>query len=134
MTNRDKTITCRKCFHLRVLAVLLWTSVLVVASLMPVGNSLFYFNGQDKVLHFFAYMFTALLACRMLQVFNFTKSKIVYISAFYSIIIGALLELSQMSMNTSRQGEWLDFLANLSGALCGCAIFCLYRKLFSGAT
>ena len=134
MTFRDDSINCRKCFYLRILAILLWTAVLVVASLAPVTKSLFLFKGQDKVLHFFAYLLTALLACRTLQAFSFSLSKTIYISAIYAVSIGALLELMQRTVTASRHGDWLDFLANLIGAVCGCAIFCLYRKLSSGVT
>lgn len=131
MTIQEDALNCRKCYYLRIVAVLLWTTVLIVASLAPVTNSIFLFKGQDKVLHFFAYLLTALLACRTLQAFSFSASKTVYLSAIYAIIIGALLEVLQRTVTTSRHGDWLDFAANLTGAACGCAIFCLYRKLSS---
>jgi VanZ family protein len=134
MTIQDHTLYCRKCYYLRIVAVLLWTVVLVVASLAPVTNSVFLFKGQDKILHFFAYLLTALLACRTLSSFPFSLRKIVYLSAIYSILIGALLEVLQRTFTASRQGDWLDFAANLAGATCGCVIFCLYRKLSSGTT
>lgn len=134
MTSRDDTNNCRKCYYLRILAILLWTAVLVVASLAPATKSLFLFNGQDKVMHFSAYLLTALLACRTLQMFSLSQTKTIVISAIYSVLVGALLEVFQRILVTYRHGDWLDFLANLTGVACGCAIFCLYRKLSSGAT
>jgi len=134
MTFGDDINNCRKCYYLRILAILLWTVVLVVASLAPATKSIFFFKNQDKVLHFSAYLLTALLACRTLQFFSLSQSKIVFISAIYAISVGALLEVFQRTFTASRHGDWLDFLANLIGAACGCAIFCLYRKLSSRVT
>ena len=131
MTIQKETSHCRKCFNFRVAAILLWTIVLVVASLSPVSKSLLLFRGQDKFLHFIAYLLTALLACRSLQFTKITINKIIAISAIYSIVIGGLLEILQRTATSSRQGDWLDFLANLAGAACGCVIFCLYRRLSS---
>jgi len=82
-------------------------------------------------MHFFAYLLTALLACRSLQFSRLSVTKIISVSAIYSIIIGGLLEVLQRTLTTSRQGDWIDFLANLAGVAFGCAIFCLYRRLSS---
>jgi len=82
-------------------------------------------------MHFMAYLLTALLACRSLQFSRLNINKIIFISAVYSIIIGGLLEVLQRMATTSRQGDWIDFLANLTGVVFGCAIFRLYRRLSS---
>lgn len=131
MTIQKEKTHCRKCLNYRVAAILLWTVVLAVASLSPASKSFFLFRGQDKVLHFLAYLLTAVLACRSLQFSSLTVAKTVAISAVYSIIIGGLLEVLQRTMTSSRQGDWFDFWANLAGIACGCAIFCLYRRLSS---
>jgi VanZ family protein len=129
--NADHDISdCRKCFYLRLFAVLFWTVALVLLSILPVTTpSLYLFKGQDKLLHFMAYLLAAWLMCRSMQLFAVGVTKTVYISVFYCFILGALLEVIQRTYITSRQGEWLDLAANMAGAICGCAIFCLQRKL-----
>ena len=109
-----------------------WTVALILLSLLPVSApSLYLFKGQDKLLHFISYLLAAWLTCRSLQLFAVGISKTVYISMFYCFILGALLEVIQRTYITSRQGEWLDLAANVAGAICGCAIFCLQQKLTS---
>lgn len=121
---------CRRCFYLRLLAVIFWTVTLVFLSVLPVtSSSLYLFKGQDKILHFISYLLAAWLACRSLQLFKVDISKTIYISMFYCFILGALLELIQRVYISSRQGEWLDLVANVAGAICGCVIFCLQRRL-----
>ena len=131
MNNQHDVLNCKKCFYLRILAIAFWSSGLVVLSLLPHISSTFLFSGQDKILHFLAYLLTAWLACRSLQLFKLKSINIVIISAVYAILLGAVLELAQHS-SISRQAEWLDLLANTIGAAAGCGIFCLQEKLKSG--
>ena len=86
------------------------------------------FSNQDKVGHFFAYAFTSWLACQVLG--NRLKYASTLIFSFiYASITGAVLELLQAYLTTSRQGEWADLGANLLGALTGCVIFSLRQRL-----
>ena len=132
MTERHDIANCRKCFYLRIIAILFWSAALAVLSLQPGGHALYLFNGQDKILHFIAYLLTAWLACRSLQLFSVSMFKIVCISAIYCIVVGGLLEVLQATFSVNRQAEWLDWFANTVGAICGCAIFCLQQRLSSG--
>lgn len=126
MTNNHDPGTCRKCFYLRLAAVVLWTSALVAASLVSVTENIPSFSGQDKVLHFIVYLLTALLACRALGLFSFSLKKTVLISTIYCVFLGGLLEVLQGTLTVNRQADTFDMLANLAGALSGCALFCLF--------
>ena len=131
MKSSSDSKNCRNCFYLRIAAVIFWSSGLVVLSLLPNGNSLYLFSGQDKVLHFAAYLLTAWLVCRSLQLFSCSVVKSVVISIIYCTILGGTLELLQHSATRTRTAEWADMLANVAGAIFGCVIFCLLQKLSS---
>jgi len=125
------TKNSRNGFILRVFAVLFWSSGLVILSLMPSSYGPNYFSGQDKLFHFFAYLLMAWLAGRSLIIFSVSTIKSVIISLTYCSFLGALLELLQHTLTRSRTAELNDILANLAGAVTGCAIFCLQQKLSS---
>ncbi len=131
MNSNHDVLSCKKCFYLRILAIIFWSAGLVVLSLLPNAGNLYSFSGQDKFLHLAAYLLNAWLACRSLQLARISQAKIIAIAMIYSVILGGLIELFQQVMTTSRQGEWLDFLANSIGAALGCAIFCLQVRLSS---
>lgn len=131
MNSSSDSKNCRIYFYLRIAVVIFWSSVLVVLSLLPNGNSLYLFSGQDKILHFVAYLLTAWLVCRSLQLFSFSATKSVFISVIYCTILGGVLELLQRTATHTRTAEWADMLANVAGAIFGCVIFCLLLKLSS---
>ncbi len=131
MPSRHDVLNCKKCYYLRILAVVFWSSGLAMLSLLPNSAAVVFISSQDKILHFFAYLFTAWLACRTLQLFQIRTTKIVIISIVYTVLLGGILELLQQATTTTRQAEWLDFLANTIGAVVGCGIFCLQAGLNS---
>lgn len=114
-------------FQLYLLLLVIFTVVLAVLSLQSFSSPRLVAN-QDKVGHFIAYLFTAWLACQVLALR--LKSLASVLTGFvYAAVIGAVLELLQAYYTTSRQGEWSDVLANLLGALAGCVIFCLVKRV-----
>ena len=131
MNSPHDVKNCRKCHYLRVLAIVFWTSGLVVLSLLPSVDINYYIAWQDKAFHFLAYLLTAWLACRFLQLFSFSVASSVIISMIYSVVLGGLLEYLQQAATRTRTAEWLDLLANIIGAACGCAVFCLHEKIKS---
>lgn len=49
----------------------------------------------------------------------------------FSMLWGGLMELAQVYLTTTRSGEWLDFVANCFGAICGLLLFYAARKAMS---
>lgn len=131
MPNTHDIRNCRKCFYLRVVAIVIWTCGLATLSLWPQIKIQQIITAQDKLFHFLAYLLTAWLAARLLQVLSFSIIKSTVISFIYSIFLGVLLECLQHAMTRTRTAEWYDVLANIAGAICGCVIFCLQGKLSS---
>ncbi len=41
----------------------------------------------------------------------------------FSMLWGALMELAQIYLTTTRSGEWMDVAANCFGAICGLLLF-----------
>ena len=120
-------MTGRSRFQLYLVLLIAFTVILAVLSLQsfPVRQPMF--SNQDKVGHFLAYAFTSWLACQVLG--NRLKySSTLILSFIYASITGAVLELLQAYLTTSRQGEWADLVANLLGALTGCVIFSLRQR------
>ena len=126
MTPDHDNIECKKCFYLRLTAVVLWTVGLVFGSLVTPHDEVHVFQGQDKVLHFTVYFLTAWLVCRATILFDLSLKKAFAYSAIYCMVLGGLLEYLQATLTVSRQAESLDLLANAAGALAGSAIFCLF--------
>ena len=122
---------CKKCYYLRLLAVIFWSCGLIFLSLIPNGTSYNLFAGQDKLFHFLAYLLMAWLASRSLQIFSFSIRNSIIISVIYCGSLGAILELLQQTTTRTRTAELNDMLANLIGAISGCAIFCLQQKISS---
>lgn len=55
---------------------------------------------------------------------NIRKFVIIF---FFSSIYGGLMELGQAYLTATRNGDWLDFLANSFGALCSAIALCIYE-------
>ncbi|MBE0500988.1 MAG: VanZ family protein [Desulfuromonadales bacterium] len=121
-------MTGRLRFKIYLLLLIIFTAVLVVLSLRSFSSSVQLFSNQDKVGHFFAYAVTAWLACQALRLRLKRRSTLIF-SFLYASVIGAVLEILQLTLTTSRRGEWSDLLANLLGALTGCVIFSLIERL-----
>lgn len=101
------------------------TATIVVLSLIRSPGRLYFFANQDKVGHFLAYLALAWLAARAFAVFSSRRFFLLLFAFFYAGFTGATLEVLQPLLTSTRQGDWLDLVANLAGALSGCALFCL---------
>ena len=76
--------------------------------------------GSDKTHHIIAYAALAIPTA-------FAYPKRLLMMAVLYILLGGLIELIQPYVN--RYGEWLDFIANLSGVILGSFIGLLLDKL-----
>jgi len=129
MRVEHKDRSARPSFTTWLLAAVSWSLALIVLSLIPVqGHALRLFAGQDKLVHFLSYLLLAWLVSRFLSYFSISSIKTFIYSMVYAVLFGALLELLQSSFTQSRSGELLDLIANATGALCGCVIFCLMHR------
>jgi hypothetical protein len=101
------------------------TTTIIVLSLIRVPGGVALFSGQDKVGHFLAYMVLSWLAARAFACFPLRRLPVLASAFLYAGTTGALLEFLQPLLTSSRQAEGLDMVANLTGALVGCVLFCL---------
>ena len=92
---------------------IIWLSLTPLAELPSVP-------GGDKTHHIIAYAALAIPTA-------FAYPKRLLILAVLYILLGGLIELMQPYVN--RYGEWLDFIANLSGVILGSSIGLLLDKL-----
>ena len=92
---------------------IIWLSLTPLAELPSVP-------GSDKTHHIIAYAALAIPTA-------FAFPKRLLITAVLYILLGGLIELIQPYVN--RYGEWLDFIANLSGVILGSFIGLLLNKL-----
>lgn len=131
--NLTKNLLVPKQFYFW--AALSWTGLVVFFCLIkssdipaiPVAN-------LDKVVHsFFHFVFTSLWFLffkKQLNRSNFFKPLV--LAVMFSFFFGIAIEIAQALYTTTRKGDLLDVVANLSGAtLAGCAFlfFNKYTKL-----
>jgi VanZ family protein len=113
------------------LAALFWTGVilffcLIKASDLPVVNV----ENLDKIIHaFFHFVFVSLWFLFLKKKLNSSSnSRAFTISVVSSFFLGIGIELAQQFFTTSRQGDVLDIVANLFGALLAVASIFLLNK------
>jgi VanZ family protein len=89
--------------------------------------SIIHFKGMDKVIHFIMYFV-------FMSVILFENRKIVartgnlFLIALIPFFFGALMELLQSLLTTSRSGSIYDLLSNLAGILFSALIFLIIRS------
>ena len=99
-------------------AALIWTCSILLLCLEP-ANDLpkIEINNVDKLAHFiFHFVFIILWYLYFkssIKIINYKTSVILF---FTSLIFGILIEWSQKAFTTSRNGDILDVISNISGA------------------
>ena len=90
------------------------------------------FGVRDKFVHVFLF---GVMAFLILKHFNYKKSvistKSIFIAVLLSSSYGFLIECLQDLLNTGRNFDSFDIIANINGSLIGSIIFYLLRKLKS---
>lgn len=115
-----------------VLLALTWTLVILIASLVSLGNMpSVEVPGKDKTIHFIFYFVLTLL-------WNFALQKkykiwsLKYIIVVSVIIFGIIIEVLQGVLTKNRQADVYDVIANSAGALFALIIiFWLNFKTFN---
>ena len=85
-------------------------SIILFLSLYPLPMLPMMNEGDDKLYHFFAYLFLVLPI-------GYAQPKYTFLYLFTLILISGTIEVIQPYVN--RYGEWLDFLANTIGIFVG---------------
>lgn len=82
----------------------------------------------DKYLHFLAYGALSLALMFDLIWINpdQSKYKVWAIAFIISSLWGGVMELAQLSLSVSRQGDWLDAASNMCGALMASSLLLLF--------
>ena len=104
-----------------------WTIGLTILSLISLNDVKTFdaIANKDKYVHFlFYFLFSILWGV----VFNCKKAKQVVLIFLVALLYGIMMELAQGLFTTSRQPDFLDVLANATGAFVGCLAITYYFK------
>lgn len=88
----------------------------------PVPSSIPMFEGADKVVHFIMYMAITLVFTYDYAKYKFphhTKLNMEFMLMTISMLLGLIMESLQLSLTVDRCFEFLDIIANVSGAAAG---------------
>lgn len=88
----------------------------------PVPTTVHLFEGADKVVHFLLYLVVTLIFIYDYSKFKYphhTKLNIELVLMAVSMLLGLIMESLQLSLTVDRSFEFLDIVANVSGAAVG---------------
>ncbi len=110
-------------------SLLVFTSILLFSTFLSLSIQIEGVSYTDKLSHMFAY-FTLILTL----LFAYHKNGMLQGTNWLLLILacstyGVVLEFIQYSLFPNRYFEWLDVLANVSGALIGSFTFRLFRNV-----
>lgn len=110
-------------YRIGLLIAIFWTVAITVLSLISVDVSnigvSIPIKNKDKIVHFLFYFVFVVLWLLALKNKN---NKFLMLILFSAIVYGGIIELLQ-GLTPTRTADFLDFLANASGALFGVLIF-----------
>jgi len=99
---------------------LIWLVIITILCLMPADKlpsaPFLFFPGFDKLVHFGLYFILALLLFRPLTQKGW---KVVMPVLLITMLVGGIIEALQFFLTQTRSADWGDFLADLTGAVCG---------------
>jgi VanZ family protein len=97
-----------------------WTIIITILSLVTIGNvgGSISIPNKDKIVHFIFY-FTFVVLWIYYKQNNQYNTKISVIIVLIAIGYGAIMEIFQGIFTTTRCPDFIDFLANSSGAIVG---------------
>ena len=103
---------------------LLWLAIICYGVYLPAGqlpkNTFMNIPHFDKIVHFVLFFVLCLLLFKPLKYLKFNH--IVY-SPLVSLILAALIELTQQWLSSSRHTNINDFIANVAGILAALVIY-----------
>lgn len=85
---------------------------------IKVSSSLILIPYYDKVIHLIMFgFFAAVMVFDYFRRYKYINRFQMFICGIISMLIGGVIEIIQEKMNMGRAGEWMDFIADCSGAL-----------------
>ena len=110
-------------------AALIWTSSILLLCLEPASDlPKVEINNVDKLVHFaFHFLFIILWYLYLNSNTKITNYKAPVILFFVSLVFGIIIELSQQAFTTSRKGDILDVISNVSGAFSALITLVLFQ-------
>lgn len=106
--------------------LILWLSLSGSKSLVP--GRMLNIPYIDKMGHFAMYAFFSAMLL-MDSCWWQTERRFNYLILLIPILFGALMEIMQMTLTTSRQAETLDLVANISGVTAGILLAHIAKKV-----
>ena len=104
-----------------IIALIVWTSLVTVGSLMPInGPDLESFIDYDKIVHIIFYLVMSYLLCRSI---GKTKMSYILLSIVVCSLYGSLIEYLQGALDLGRYFDYYDIIANIIGSLIGAFIY-----------
>ena len=110
---------------------LFWTGFVLFFCLIKSSSvPIIRISNLDKVAHaFFHFLFTVLWVLYFQKQFIGTKfQKLVAVALGFSFIFGIMIEIAQSLFTTTRKGDFLDVLANTTGAVIAVGVLFYYFK------
>ena len=110
-----------------ILALIIWSLLIAVFSLIPLESSgPELMPHQDKLIHMICY---AVLAYLSLLAFGKNEGFEKYLKGLiFCIIYGIVIENAQAFLNTGRYFDYFDIIANIIGSLLGSLIYHFIRQ------
>ncbi|TYP00289.1 hypothetical protein EDC39_101452 [Geothermobacter ehrlichii] len=103
-----------------------WMVTILVLALNDAPASVAFFPGQDKLSHALAF---GLLTCLWTFAISFSSlRRRLYLAGLASLSYGALVEVAQFLLTTTRQAEWGDLLADLAGVLAAAGMLLVLKR------
>jgi glycopeptide antibiotics resistance protein len=112
--------------------VILWIIVITVLSCLPAQDIIKppYLNipNLDKIVHFLMYSFFSFLLLQGLLRYKPAGNHELFliIAVITSSVYGCLMELAQLKIFTSREGDIIDLVYNIAGVMAGLLIYELF--------
>lgn len=95
------------------------------------GDTWYYFEGIDKVVHAGLFFVLSLLSCWAFyrqERFPRVSANAGWLALLTGGLYGGIIELLQGSVFTYRSAEWLDWLCDLAGAVLGLLAFGILKR------
>lgn len=103
---------------------LIYLFLIALLSLLPTSNfpDITYFSGEAKVIHFCMYAGLGFMACWSMNISN-NRLKSYPLLLLFVVMWGILMEILQRIIANGRSLEYMDMLANFTGAIAGLLVY-----------
>lgn len=103
---------------------LIWLAIICYGIYLPADklpkNSIFSIPHFDKMIHFSLFFILCLL---LFKPFKYLKTNYIVLSPSISLILAAVIELTQQWLSSSRHSNLSDFTANVAGVFAAVIIY-----------